>query len=194
MTETNLMTTETADKRDELRAKIEASERRIAERTFADEARDAAGIATKYAKDNPLTVVGGAIAAGLLIGLMTRPGRRVVKNAATGTVAAVGGAASGTAKSVKTAAKTGGGAMSALFGDALVAYGVRIIDEVMDGARAGQDKLEDFGDAASASARKVAREANYVAGSTADKSRALSKKTGRRAGRVIRDLTKRMGG
>jgi len=64
------------DKRDELRAKIEASERRIQERTMADDARDAAVAARDYTRAHPLTVIGGAIGIGILIGLATPPGRR----------------------------------------------------------------------------------------------------------------------
>ncbi len=192
MNDTNSTPIDTAGQRDALRAKIEASERRIAERTVADQARDAAEAATNYSKANPLTVVGGAIAAGLLIGLITKPGRRAARNAATGTVSAVSGAATGTVKTVKSAANRGS-AFGTLLGDTVVAYGIRIIDEVMDGARAGQDKLEDFGDAASTTVRKAARDAEYMTGSTVDKTRAATKRTGRRASRAVRNLTKGLG-
>ena len=70
--------------RDELRAKIEASERRIAERTLADQAQEVAEAAVDYTRKNPLTVVAGAIALGVVIGAMTKPGRRAVQSAATG--------------------------------------------------------------------------------------------------------------
>ncbi len=193
MTDNKLPTTDKSDQRDELRAKIEAAERRVASRTLADDARDAAKAATGYAKDNPLTVVGGAVVAGLLIGLMTKPGRRVARNAASGTVSAVSGAATGTMRTVKSATKDGRSAVGSRISDGLVAYGIRIIDEVMDGARAGQDKLEDIGDAARAGARKVTRDAQYTAGSAAAKTSAVTKRTGRRAGRAMRDLANRVG-
>ncbi|MGB3711202.1 MAG: hypothetical protein WA985_05895, partial [Erythrobacter sp.] len=84
------------EKRDALRAKIEASERRIEERSFSDQAKEAAVTAKDYTKENPLTVIGGALAAGLLIGLLTRPGRRVVRRAAIGTAGLAGTAAAET--------------------------------------------------------------------------------------------------
>jgi len=197
MTDTNspkplAVTPPVTDKRDELRAKIEASERRIAERTLADDARDAASAATEYAKKNPLTVVGGAIAVGLIVGLMTKPGRRAAKSAATGTVSAVGGAATGAAKTVSTAAKKRGSAFSTLIADGLVAYGIKLIDDALDGARAGQDKLEDLGDAAGAKARGAKRDAEYLAGTAADKTRNVTRRTRRRATRAVRDLATRV--
>lgn len=182
--------------RDELRAKIEARERRIAERTIADEARDAAAAAKDYTVQNPLKVVGGAIAVGLLVGLLTRRGRRVAANAATGTTKAVTGAATGAAKGVGTtvgnAAKKRSSSIGTALADAAVAYGIKLMDEALDGARAGQDKLEDISDAASAKAREVKRDAEYAAGAAADKSRAIGKRTRRQAKRTIRNITDRI--
>ncbi len=187
------------DKRDELRAKIEASERRIAERTLADTAQEAAGAATDYVKKNPLTVLCGAIAVGLVIGAMTKPGRRAAKNAANGAVGAVGGAAdavggaaSGAAKTVGSAAKKRGTAFGALIADALVAYGIKLIDDAMDTARSGKDTAEDITDSATAKARTLRREAQYAAGTAADKTRSATRRTRRRAERAVRDLTDRV--
>lgn len=181
-----------ADKRDELRAKIEASERRIAERTVADQAKDVAGAATSYVKANPLTVLGGAIAIGLVIGALTQPGRRAAKKAATGAASAVGGAASGAAKSVGNATKSQGAKFGTLLADAMVAYGIKLIDDAMDTARTGRDQIEDLGDSAGAKAREIKRDAEYMAGSAADKSRVIGRKTRRRAGRAVRDLKDRV--
>ena len=157
------MTQSSSEPRDELRAKIEARERRIAERTLADEARDAASAATEYAKQHPLQVVGGAIAVGLLIGLMTRPGRRVVGNAvgnaASGTANVVSGAASGAAKSVGQATKSQSSRFMTLIADALVAYGIKLIDDALDAGRAGKEKAEDLSDAACTIARVGMRDA-----------------------------------
>ena len=197
------LTPSTADaKRDELRQKIEASERRIAERTLGDQAREAAEAALDYTKANPLKVVGGAIAVGLVIGLMTQPGRRAATRAATTATGAassaasavggaVGSAASGAVRTVSNAAKGRSSKFGALVADSLVAYAIRMIDEVMDGARTGQDKLEDIGDSASAKARELRREASYIAGSAADKGRDVTRRTRRRAERAVRDLTDR---
>ena len=63
-------------KRAELRARIEAGNKRLEERTLADQAKDAAGTAVEFAKKHPLATVGGAVVLGLAIGAMTRPGRR----------------------------------------------------------------------------------------------------------------------
>ncbi len=180
------------DKRDELRAKIEASERRIAERTIGDQAKDAAGAATTYVKENPLTVLGGAIALGLVVGVLTKPGRRVAKSAATGAAGAVSGAASGAAKTVGNAAKTRGSAFGTLLADALVAYGIKLIDDALDTTRAGRDRLEDIGDSASAKSRELKRDAEYAAGSAADKTRTLARRTRRSAERAVRDIKDRV--
>ncbi|MEL7197034.1 MAG: hypothetical protein AAGL10_01860 [Pseudomonadota bacterium] len=184
--------TVTEQPRDALRAKIEASERRIAERTVADQASDAAGAATQYVKDNPLTVLGGAIAIGLIIGLMTKPGRNAAKGAASGAATAVSGAASGAAKSVGTAAKKRGSAFGSLLADALVAYGMKLVDDALDGARAGREKLEDLSDDATSKAREVKRDAEYFAGTASDKSRAVTQRTRRRAVRAVRDMKDRI--
>jgi len=181
-----------AGKRDELRAKIEASERRIAERTVADQAKDAAGAATTYVKQNPLTVLGGAIALGLVVGALTQPGRRAARNAATGAAGAVSGAASGAAKSVGNAAKARGSAFGTLLADALVAYGIKLIDDALETSRTGRDRLEDIGDSASAKSRELKRDAEYVAGSTADKTRTIARRTRRSAERAVREIKDRV--
>ena len=58
-----------ATARDALRARIEAAERRNAERSLTDQARDAADAAIDYTRAHPLTVIGGALAFGLVIGI-----------------------------------------------------------------------------------------------------------------------------
>ncbi|WP_298466314.1 hypothetical protein [uncultured Erythrobacter sp.] len=186
------MSNNPTDKRDELRAKIEASERRIADRTVADQAKDAAGAATTYVKENPFKVLGGAIALGLVVGVLTKPGRRAVGSAASGAAGAVSGAASGAAKTVGDAAKARGSAFGTLLADALVAYGIKLIDDVLDTARTGQDTLEDIGDSASAKSRELKRDAEYVAGTAADKTRTIARRTRRTAGRAVRDIKDRV--
>lgn len=181
-----------SEKRDELRAKIEASERRIAERTVGDQAKEAAGAATTYVKENPLTVLGGAIALGLIVGLMTKPGRRAAHNAATGAAGAVSGAASGAAKSVGNAAKARGSAFGTLLADALVAYGIKLIDDALDTAKTGREKLEDLSDDAAAKTREVRRDADYLAGTAADKTRTVARRTRRKAERAVRDIKDRV--
>lgn len=180
------------EKRDELRARIEASERRIAERTLTEQAQEAAIAASDFAKRNPLTVIGGAIAIGLIIGAMTAPGRRVASSAVKAASSGAAGLTSGAAKGVSSAVKNRGSALGSLMADAAIAYGIKLIDEAMDGARAGKDAAEDIGDSAAAKARAVRRDAVYVAGSASDKGRATAQKTRRRAARAVRDLTDRI--
>lgn len=185
-------TANASDKRDELRAKIEASERRIAERTIADQAKETAGAATSYVKENPFTVLGGAIVVGLVIGVMTKPGRRAAKSAASGAAGAVSGAASGAAKSVGNAAKERSTAFGMLLADAIVAYGIKLIDDALDTARTGRDQIEDIGDEATTKARELKRDAGYIAGAAADKSRTVTRRTRRKAERAVRDMKDRI--
>ncbi|MBD2841914.1 hypothetical protein [Erythrobacter rubeus] len=177
-----------ADKRDELRAKIEASERRIEQRTLADQAKEAAGAATNYAREHPLTVLGGAIAVGLVVGAMTSRGRRAARGAAVGTVNAVNSAARSTKDAVGNASTKQVSRFGTLLADAITAYGIKLIDDALDTAQAGQDKLEDLGDSASSKARQLRRDAEYYAGTAADKGKQVTRRTRRRAGRAVRDL------
>jgi len=191
------------EKRDALRQKIEVNERRIAERTVGDQAKEAVDAAVEYTKDNPLTVIGGAVALGLAIGLMTKPGRRVAVKTASGTASAasdaatkVGDAAGSAANAAKvkvaTVAQDRTNALWALIADTLVGYAISFIDEALGGPNSGKDKLEDIGDSAAAKARSLRREASYMAGTAADKSRMATRRTKRRAERAVRDLTERV--
>jgi ElaB/YqjD/DUF883 family membrane-anchored ribosome-binding protein len=190
-------------KRDELRQKIEANERRIAERTLGEQAKEAAQAAADYTRANPLTVIGGAVVIGIAIGLMTKPGQRVAGKAATSAASVATGAASkvgdaasnaagAAADTVKNAAKDRTSALWALIADALVGYAIKLIDDALGGPNAGKDKLEDLGDSAASKARTLRREASYMAGSVADKGRTASRQTKRRAERAVRDLTDRV--
>ena len=200
------MTTETTPddvKRDELRQKIEANERRIAERTLGEQAKETVDAAVNYTRENPLKVIGGAVVVGMAIGLMTQPGQRVAAKAATSAASAasgaatkVGGAASsaaGTAAdTVKNVAKDRTNAVWTLAADAIVGYAIKLIDDALGGPNAGKDALEDLGDSAASKARNLRREASYMAGSVADKGRTATRKTRRRAERAVRDLTDRV--
>lgn len=151
-------------RREALKEKIEAGRQRIAERDYAQSARDAAGAATNFVKEHPLATLGGAIAIGLAIGAMTKRGRRLGRR---------------------------GGVVAGLLADAAIAYGVSMIDRAGDAAREGQDRLEDLGDALSDSARTARREASHLAGTASDKTRSAARRTTRKAGRAIRDLRSR---
>jgi hypothetical protein len=174
--------------RDALRARIDAAERRNAERSLADQARDAAGSAAEYTRAHPLTVIGGAVALGLVIGLLTRPGRRVAGRALHGAGETISDAASSASASVKGAAARGGSRLAAMLGEALVAYVMTLIDEMVETARAGQERAGDLGDAAGAKARDLSAEAGEAAGSAADSTRALARKTRDAALGVVRDI------
>jgi len=177
----------TIDKRDALRAKIEASERRNAERTLADQAREAAEAATEYTRAHPLTVIGGAVVIGLLVGLATRPGRRVATRAAGTVGTAASGAASSAAAGVKGVAARGGTQLGTLIGDAALAWIMKLVDELLETARAGQDKVEDLGDDAGSAARRVRRDATQVVEAATDSARHTARKARRKATRAVRD-------
>ena len=149
----------TADgKRDALRARIEAAERRNAERTLAVQAREAASAAVDYTRAHPLTVIGGALALGLAIGLLTRPGRQLAHRVATGAGEAVSGARSSAASGVKRVAVRSGSQLGTLIGEAVMNYVMTMIDEALDTARTGQERAADLGEAASSKVQ-VARSA-----------------------------------
>ncbi|MEE4317928.1 MAG: hypothetical protein V2I74_13195 [Erythrobacter sp.] len=189
------MTTLThAEKRDSLRARIEAAERRNAERTLADQAREAAAAATEYTRAHPLTVFGGALALGLLVGLATRPGRRVATRAAGAVGSAASGAASSAAAGVKSAAARGGSQITALLGDAALAWGMKVLDDLIETARTGQDRVEDLADEAEATARKVKRDAAHAVGTASDTVRHTARKTRRKTSRAVRDTVSKVKG
>lgn len=162
--------------RDSLRARIEAAERRNAERNLADQAREAAAAATDYARAHPLAVVGGALALGLVIGLATRPGRKVAARAAGAVGAAASGAASSASSGVKDIAARGGSKLGALIGNALMAYAMQVIEEVLDGTRAGQEKFGDLSDAAGDKARTVTDTARKAVSETTRKAASAARR------------------
>ncbi|WP_435200746.1 hypothetical protein [Qipengyuania sp. 902] len=171
--ETNNVTPISADskltdeqKREQLRAKIEAGERRNAERSFADQAKDVADSAVEFTKKHPFAVVGGAIAIGLAIGAMTRPGRRLGRR---------------------------GGALATLALDSVLAYGARAIDGAANAAEYAGDRFEDFGDSAATTARGLRRDAAYRMDVASDALRANSRKAKRAGSRGARSLKTRFG-
>jgi hypothetical protein len=183
-----------ANQRDALRARIEAAERRNATRSLGDQARAAADAAIDYTRANPLTVVGGAVAFGLVLGLLTRPGRRVAGRALHSASGAISGVASSASSGVKGVAARGGSRLGTLIGEAAVAYAMTVIDDLLDAAREGKDRAEDLGGAASAQARKLGADASQAAGSAADSTRALARKTADAALGAVRDLRRQTKG
>ena len=133
------------EKRDQLRARIEAGERRNDQRSFADQAKDVADSAVEFAKKHPVATVAGAVVIGLGIGAMTRRGRELGRR---------------------------GGSMASYAADAAIAYGLSLIegagDKIEDfGDAAGTQarrmkrdagyRLDVMGDNLRASGRKANR-------------------------------------
>ncbi len=182
------------DQRDALRARIEAAERRNSERGLADQARAAADAAIDYTRAHPLTVIGGAVAAGLLIGLLTRPGRRVAGRAVQSAGGAISGAAASASSGVKSVAARGGSRLGKLIGEAALAYAMTMIDDLLDAAREGKERAGDLGEAAGSRARKLSAGAGEAAETAADSTRALARKTREAALGVVRDLRRQTKG
>ena len=150
-----------SEKREQLRARIEAGEQRNEERTLADQARDAADSAVEFTKKHPFAVVGGVVLAGLAIGAMTRRGRNIGRR---------------------------GGVLAGLAADAALAYGARMIDGVVDGAQYAGDRFEDFGDSAATAARGLRRDASYKMDVAGDALRSSGRKASRKGSRAYRSL------
>lgn len=149
------------EKREQLRAKIEAAEKRNDQRSIAEQAKEAADTAVEFAKRHPLLTVGGAIAAGLAIGAMTRRGRRLGRR---------------------------GGAFATLATEAALAYGARMLDRATDAAEFAGDRFEDMGDSAATAARGLRRDASYRLDRATDALRSTKRKAGRKGSRSIRNL------
>lgn len=92
-------------KREQLRARIEAGEKRNEERSFADQAKEAADSAVDFAKKHPIATVAGAVAIGLAIGAMTSRGRQLGRR---------------------------GGSLAAYAADAALAYGLSMVEGAGD--------------------------------------------------------------
>lgn len=177
-----------ADSRDALRARIEAAERRNADRTLADQAREAAEAAVDYTRANPLTVIGGALAVGLVIGLLTRPGRRMAGRALHSTADTISSTASSARSGARNLTARSGSGLGRMIGQAVMGYAMTMIDEAMETARAGQERAAELGDAAGTQAKKLSANASEAAGTAAGNTRAFARKTRDAAAGVVRDL------
>lgn len=94
-----------SEKREQLRARIEAGERRNEERSLADQAKSVAESAVDFAKKHPVATVAGAITIGLAIGAMTRRGRELGRR---------------------------GGSLASYAADAAIAYGLAMLEGAGD--------------------------------------------------------------
>ena len=155
------------DKRRQLREKIEAGQRRNAQRTMGDYARDAAQTATDFVKKHPVATIAGGVTLGLVIGAMTRPGRRVRRRS---------------------------GALAALVLDTAMAYGLKALDGANGFARSAGDRFDDLGHAVESQTRDLRREAAHRAEATSEALLSAGRKASRKSGRALRDLRSRFTG
>lgn len=168
---TTMMENDVTDdaKRDELRAKIEAGERRNAERSVGDYAREAGEKATDFVKEHPLATIAGVAVVGLAIGAMTRPGRRAARTAGRKTSAFA-----------NYAAELG------------MAYASGLFDAASGAAKAGGEKLADFGGDVAHTARNARDTAGDAAGDALSSIRDLGRKAARNAGQSLRSARSRI--
>ena len=151
----------TQEQRDELRRKIEQSERRNEERSLADMARDATDTATEFVKEHPILTVSAVALIGLAIGSRTSKGRELT------------GRAVGFADHLA---------------DLGMAYASGMASKVGDAPRHGGDRLVDFGDDVAFGSRAARRNAAYYADRQKDAARHAGRRAARKAGRGYRDL------
>ncbi|MBL4791686.1 hypothetical protein AAG607_10605 [Citromicrobium bathyomarinum] len=151
----------TQEQRDELRRKIEESERRNEERSIADMARDATDNATEFVKAHPLLTVGAVALIGLAIGSRTSKGRELT------------GRAVGFADHLT---------------DLGLAYASGMAGKVGTATRHGGDRLVDLGDDIAFGSRSARRNAAYFADRQKDAARHAGRRAARKTGRGYRDL------
>jgi len=151
----------TQEQRDELRRKIEESERRNEERSIADIAREATDNATEFVKTHPMLTIGAVALIGLAIGSRTSKGRELT------------GRAVGFADHLADLGMAYAGGMASRLGDA---------------TRHGGDRLVDFGDDVAFGGRAAKRNAHYFAERQKDAARHAGRRAARKASRGYRDL------
>lgn len=158
-----------AEKRAALRKKINAAEERQAQRSLADQARDAADTALGYVRSNPLKAVAAVAVGALVIGAMTRPGRRA------------GARASKRASRIASVAT-----------EAALAYGLSLVDGAGKAAQKGQDRLSDFGGAVGDRTSAWTAAAAKEGGLLSDYLIGAARRRGKRAARSIDELRNRI--
>ena len=156
-------------KRDELKGKVAAAQKRNEERSMGDYARDARDNATSFVKQHPITTVVGGLALGALIASFLPGGRKVRKKA-----------------SAKSAM------LATAIADLALTYGSQFFDSASKVAREGQDRLGDIGDSIGDGARSLSRSAGTLASNASDSAGSTAREAGRSATRTIRDLRSRI--
>lgn len=157
------------EKRTALKEKIAAGEERQAERSFAEQAKNAADNALSYVRANPLKSVAAVAVSALIIGALTRPGRKMGK---------------------KVGRKTG--KLASVASDAALAYGLSLLDTASGAASKGQDKLGDLGSAVGDKARAWQSTAAKEGSQLSDYLVEAARRSGKRAGKTIDDLRSRI--
>jgi len=144
-------------KRQQIKSQVEAGEARHRDRadsTLVDRAGEAAIEAkdrfTTFAREHPLTTVAGGLAIGVLIsGLFPRSPTRRLGNKAAG--------------------------LAALGAEAAVAYMHQAMDAASHASRAGADRLDDWGETISDTARRVTRDAVHLAENAGESARSVGR-------------------
>lgn len=158
-----------AQKRKALRARIDArtgeARQRRDERGLADQARNAADGAIAYVRANPLVSIAAVAVGALVIGALTRPGRRAGRKA---------------------------GALAGVATDAALAYGLSLLDSASTAASKGQDRVADLGDRVGGRARDLQATAIREGGNLSEYLVTAARRSGQRAGRTIEDLRSRI--
>jgi ElaB/YqjD/DUF883 family membrane-anchored ribosome-binding protein len=159
-------------KRKDIKERIEAGTARNTERarTLAERADAARSQAVEFARAHPLALIAGGLALGIAISALfpRSPTRKIGKQ--------VG-------KKMGSRAAS----LAALASEFAILYGERALEAAQEARRTGQDRIEDFGDAAGDRARRLKREAAHVAGSASDGARAFTRDAGKKVSRAIRD-------
>lgn len=138
----------------------------VPDTTFMEDASELAADArdkfTSFAREHPLAVVAGGLAAGVLISALFKrsPTRKL------------GGKAAG---------------LAALGAEVALGYVQQAMESAGQAGRAGADKLDDLGDTLGGKARGLQRGASHLASGASDQARIAARKAGKKIGKAIRD-------
>lgn len=142
------------EKRAAIRERIQAGEadlERRQDRTFTDQLTDAKEAAVEFTKRRPLTVIAGAVVAGIAVSALFRnsPTRRAGRRSA---------------------------ALAAIAADTVMEYGQAALASLNEAGRSGLQSLDDLGDRAGLEARTFGRSAKFRAANVSDRSRVAGRR------------------
>ena len=158
-----------SNKRNEIKGKVAAGQKRNKERSVGDYAREAADGATSFVKQHPIATVVGGLAIGAIVASFLPGGRKVRKQA-----------------SAKSAV------LATALADLALTYGTQFLDTAGKAAKAGQDRLGDLGETLGEGARSLGKSAGETAGNARDGAASLGEELGKVATKTIRDLRSRI--